>query len=153
VGPSPIEAWTADAADGVGDATKLAEVPLATGPFETLTYFGAAVDQGTYALLTNVQGETSDTGPVTATVVSVSGGTSVTEQVLADAGTDPLLPGYRQLLGFAGGYLWFAEVGDIGGCVQDPSREGARALIHGNTKVSPGSTRIPAARRHDGTRC
>ena len=48
------------------------------------------MDQGTYALLTNVQGETSDTGPITATVVSVGGGTSVTEQVLADAGTDPL---------------------------------------------------------------
>ena len=57
----------------------------------------------------------SGTGPVTATVVSVSGGTSVTEQVLADAGTDPLLPGYRQLIGLAGGYLWFTEVGDIGG--------------------------------------
>lgn len=112
---SGIEAWTADAADGVTGATELAEVPSASGEFEVLTYFGGALDRGKYALLTNVQGETSDTGPVTATVVSVDGGAAETGQVLADAGTDPLLPGYRQLIGFAGGYLWFTEVGDLGG--------------------------------------
>jgi hypothetical protein len=110
-----LEAWTADAADGTTNATKLTEVPAVSSAFEHLAFFGAALDRGTYALLTNVQGETSDTGPITATVVSVDGGAAQTGHVLAEAGTDPLLPGYRQLIGFAGGYLWFTEVGDLGG--------------------------------------
>jgi hypothetical protein len=111
-----IEAWTADAADGVANATKLANVPSPSSATELLTYFGSALDRGTYSLLTIVDDELmSGTGPVTATVVSVDGGTAVTEQVLANAGTDPLSTGYRQVIGFAGGYLWLAEVGDIGG--------------------------------------
>jgi hypothetical protein len=111
-----IEAWTADAADGTTNATMLASVPSVTSAFDSLTYFGDALDQGTYALLTDVQGDGSDsTGPVTATVVPVSGGTAATGTAFADAENDSLLPGYRQLVGFAGGYLWFAEVGDLSG--------------------------------------
>ena len=49
---SGIEAWTADAADGVANATKLADVPSPSASSELLTYFGGAVDQGTYSLLT-----------------------------------------------------------------------------------------------------
>jgi hypothetical protein len=47
--PVGIEAWTADAADGTTNATMLASVPSMTSAFDSLTYFGDALDQGTYA--------------------------------------------------------------------------------------------------------
>jgi hypothetical protein len=93
---------------------QLATVPAPTTGFAALLPFGTAMADGVYVLLTYLASG-AQTGPVTATVAHLDGTAVSSGQVLSNSETDSLLPGYRKLIGYAQGSLWFAETGDNGG--------------------------------------
>jgi hypothetical protein len=109
---STLEAWTASVSDGTSGAQSLTTVSSPScGP---PGYFGSAVGDNTYALLTYASGSFSNTNPVTGTIVALDGGQSWSADIGAQESAFQM-QGSLQFLGYAKPYLLFGEVGDAVG--------------------------------------
>jgi hypothetical protein len=106
--------WSASASDGSSAPVQLATIAGQTSGLSSLSTFGSAMADGAYVLLTTYVEGGLQTGPITATVARLDGGGVSTGQVLSGSETDSVLPGYRQLVGYAQRSLWFAETGNSG---------------------------------------
>jgi hypothetical protein len=110
-----VSLYGVSASDGTSGPVQLATIPPPMNVIAPLMTMGTAMGDGLYAVLTYVSPGVVDTGPVTATVANVDTRSVASGQVFSDSQTDSLFPGYRQLFGVAQGYLWFGEVGSVGG--------------------------------------